>query len=70
MGRGNAQKVAILTRQQMEHILIYMRLHEDIGTVMILEKSASGVGPTTFARFYRSGTQTYHEIDITDKENW
>lgn len=70
MGRGNAQKVAVLSRQQMEQILIYMRLHEDVDTVVILEKPESGIGPTMFARFYRSGTQSYHEIDITDTENW
>ena len=70
MGRGNAQKVAILSRKQMEMVLIYMRLHEDVGTAMILEKSKNGIGPTVHARFYRSGTQSYHEIDITDTENW
>ena len=70
MGRGNARKVAILTRQQMEQILIYMRLHENIDTVMILEKPENGIGPNMFARFYRSGTQSYHEIDITDVSDW
>ncbi len=69
MGRGNAQKVAILSRKQMEMVLTYMRLHEDVGTVMILEKAA-GIGPHMFARFYRANTQSYHEIDITDVEAW
>ena len=71
MGRGNAVKTAILSRKQMEMVLTYMRLHEDIGTVMILEKpNNSGIGPNMFARFYRGGTQNYHEIDITDTESW
>ncbi len=70
MGRGNAQKVAILTRKQMEMVLMYMRLHEDVGTVIILEKSEGGIGPTMFARFYSRGSQNYHEIDITDVEAW
>lgn len=70
MGRGNARKVAILSRKQMEMVLMYMRLHEDVGTIMILEKAESGIGPTMFARFYRNNTQSYHEIDITDVENW
>jgi hypothetical protein len=70
MGRGNAQKVAILSRKQMEMVLTYMRLHEDVGTIMILEKNESGIGPTMFARFYRANTQSYHEIDITDLEAW
>jgi len=70
MGRGNAVKTAILSRKQMEMVLTYMRLHEDVGTIVILEKSASGIGPNMFARFYRAGTQSYHEIDITDDEAW
>ena len=70
MGRGSSQKVAILSRRQMEMVLTYMRLHEDVGTVVILERAESGLGPTVHARFYRSGTQSYHEIDITDVESW
>ena len=70
MGRGSAQKVAILSRWQMEMVLTYMRLHEDVGTVMILERPENGMGATMFARFYRAGTQDYHEIDITDVEAW
>ncbi len=54
----------------MEMVLMYMRLHEDVGTVIILEKPESGLGPTMFARFYRANTQSYHEIDITDVEAW
>lgn len=70
MGRGNAQKTAVLSRKQMEQILIYMRLHEKIETVVILQKWESGIGPDMFARFYSQGSQNYHEIDITDTESW
>lgn len=70
MGRGSADKIAVLSRKQMEQILMYMRLHENIETVIILQKSASGIGPDMYARFYRKGSQTYHEIDITDPGNW
>ena len=70
MGRGNAQKVAILSRRQMEMVLTYMRLHENVGTIMILEKHESGSGSTMFARFYREGGSGYNEIDITDIESW
>jgi hypothetical protein len=70
MGRGNAQKVAILTRRQMEQILMFMRLHGNVRSVMILEKSAAGIGPNMFARFYFENTETYQEIDITDVETW
>ena len=70
MGRGNAQKVAILTRKQMEQILMFMRLHGNVRNVMILEKPVSGIGPDMFARFYFENTETYQEIDITDSGNW
>ena len=70
MGRGNAQKVAILSRRQMEQILMFMRLHGNVRSVMILEKPVSGIGPETFARFYFENTETYQEIDITDMGTW
>jgi len=70
MGRGNAHKAAILTARQMELILMFMRLHGNVRSVMILEKPVSGIGPDMFARFYFENTETYQEIDITDMSNW
>lgn len=71
MGRGNAQKVAVLTRKQMEQILMFMRLHDSVETVIILEQPGqAGLGPAMHARFYRTGTHAYQEIDITDVGNW
>jgi len=71
MGRGNARKIAILSRKQMEQILLFMRLHDGVETVIILEQPGqSGIGSGMYARFYRTGTQSYQEIDITDLEAW
>jgi hypothetical protein len=70
MGRGNSQKVAILSRKQMEQILMFMRLHGNVRSVMILEKPVSGIGPDMHARFYFENTETYQEIDLTDLETW
>ena len=70
MGRGNAHKAAILSARQMELILMFMRLHGNVRSVMILEKPVSGIGPDMFARFYFENTETYQEIDITDMSNW
>ena len=70
MGRGNSQKVAILSRKQMEQILMYMRLHGNVRSVMILEKPESGIGPEMHARFYFENTMSYQEIEITDEGNW
>jgi len=70
MGRGNSQKVAILSRKQMEQILMYMRLHGNVRSVMILEKPVSGIGPDMHARFYFENPETYQQIDITDEETW
>ena len=70
MGRGSAQKVAILSARQMEQILMFMRLHGNVRNVMILEKPVSGIGPATFARFYFGNTETYREIDITEVDDW
>jgi hypothetical protein len=65
-----ACKTAVLTRQQMEQILMFMRLHENVETVIILENNVSGIGSNMYARFYQRGSQTYQEIDITDVDNW
>ena len=71
MGRGNAHKAAILSARQMELILMFMRLHDGVETVIILDQPGeAGIGGAMYARFYRSGTQTYQEIDITDMETW
>lgn len=70
MGRGNSQKVAILSRKQMEQILMFMRLHGNVRSVMILEKPVSGIGPDMHARFYFENTETYQQIDITDQGSW
>jgi len=71
MGRGNSQKVAILSRKQMEQILLFMRLHDNVETVIVLQQPGmGGIGPGMHARFYQSGTQTYQEIDITEVETW
>jgi len=70
MGRGNAQKVAILSARQMEQILMFMRLHGNVRSVMILERPVSGIGPDMHARFYFENTETYQQIDITDEGMW
>jgi hypothetical protein len=70
MGRGNAQKVAILSKKQMEQILLFMRLHGNVRSVMILERPVSGIGPDMHARFYFENTETYQQIDITDEGMW
>ena len=70
MGRGSSQKVAILSKKQMEQILMFMRLHGNVRSVMILEKPVSGIGPDMFARFYFENTETYQQIDITDQGSW
>jgi hypothetical protein len=70
MGRGNSQKVAILSARQMEQILMFMRLHGNVRSVMILEKPVSGIGPDMHARFYFENTETYQQIDITDEGTW
>jgi hypothetical protein len=70
MGRGNSQKVAILSARQMEQILMFMRLHGNVRSVMILEKPVSGIGPDMHARFYFENTETWQEIDITDERTW
>ena len=54
----------------MEQILMFMRLHENVETVIILENNVSGIGSNMYARFYQRGSQTYQEIDITDVDNW
>jgi hypothetical protein len=54
----------------MEQILMFMRLHGNVRSVMILERPVSGIGPDMHARFYFENTETYQEIDITDEGMW
>jgi hypothetical protein len=54
----------------MEQILMFMRLHGNVRSVVILEKPVSGIGPDMFARFYFENTETYQQIDITDEGTW
>lgn len=70
MGRGNAEKVAVLSVHQMEQILILMKLHQPVERVIICQRFGNGHVPETFVRLYGTGTQTYRELDITDNENW
>ena len=61
----------VLSRLELIRMATFMQLNANYDTVMILQKSSSGIGPSTWARFYRSDyPDKYQEIEVTDIENW
>ena len=59
-----------LSRQQLEQVLMFMRLHGNVHTVIIKQNNSNGIGIATVARFYSGESSNFHEIDITDVGNW
>lgn len=61
----------VLSRLELIRMATFMQLNANYDTVMILQKGASGIGKSTWARFYRSEyPDKYQEIEITDIGSW
>lgn len=59
-----------LTKKQLERILIYMQLNDHARSVVIMQKSTSGIGPNTYAQYYNQRGRMVQEDDVTDVETW
>jgi len=59
----------VLTRIELERMALHMSLDRTAVRVQIIQRAESGIGLSTYARFYRDD-ETYHEIDVTDVSNW
>jgi hypothetical protein len=64
-------KKTVLTRRELERAAIWMQLNDRYEAVMFIQKNNTGIGVTTWARFFNPSTpDRYEEIDITDLESW
>ena len=61
----------VLTRKELERTAMWLQLNKDYECVMFVQKNSSGIGTTTWARFFNYDTpDRYEEIDVTDVESW
>jgi hypothetical protein len=64
-------KKTVLTRRELERTVMWMQLNKNYDSVMFIQKQDSGIGGTTWARFFNHDTpDRYEEIDVTDMESW
>ena len=61
----------VLSKLELIRIATFMQLNNNYDAVMIVQKHENGIGPTTWARFFKTGySDRYQEIEVTDLENW
>lgn len=61
----------VLTRLELIRMATFMQLNANFDTVMIIQKHNSGIGASTWARFYQSKyPDKYQEIEVTDVKSW
>jgi len=61
----------VLTRRELERTVMWLQLNKDYECVMFVQKNKSGIGTSTWARFFNPGTPDhYEEIEVTDVSVW
>jgi hypothetical protein len=61
----------VLTRLELIRMATFMQLNDNYDAVMIVQNTNNGVGPTTWARFFKTEyPDRYQEIEVTDLETW
>ena len=68
MARGNIQRRVELTRKEIDAIILYVNLNDNVESVKIEQDSRSGIGPTTTVH-YDTGGKIVSQ-DITDVSVW
>lgn len=68
MVRGKIQRQVELTRKEIDAIILYVGLNNNVESVKIEQNSSSGIGPTTLA-YYDTGEGVV-TADITDVSAW
>jgi hypothetical protein len=64
-------KKTVLSRKELERTMMWLQLNKNYDHVMFVQKNVSGIGTTTWARFFNARTpDRYEEIDVTDMETW
>jgi hypothetical protein len=61
----------VLTRQELERVMIWMQLNKKYDRIMFVQKNSNGIGTVTWARFFNAHTpDRYEEIEVSDMEIW
>lgn len=61
----------VLTRLELIRMATFMQLNDNYDAVMIVQNVNNGIGPTTWARFFKTAyPDRYQEIEVTDLETW
>jgi hypothetical protein len=61
----------VLTRLELERVLIWMQLNREYDRIMFVQKHNNGIGTVTWVRFFNTSTpDRYEEIEVTDVEVW
>jgi hypothetical protein len=68
MARGKSYRRVELTRKELDAIMLYVNLNDNVESVKIEQNSSSGIGPTTTVH-YDTGGKIVSQ-DITDVSVW
>jgi hypothetical protein len=69
MARGKMVEIT-LTKEEIERILLYYSLNDNVESVMIRETRESGIGPSHRVIFRNRNPDLSLEADITDVSAW
>jgi hypothetical protein len=59
-----------LSRHQIEQVVTWLALDQNVKTVRFISQSKSGIGPDVTAYFYDDKNVPRHDMDITDVSMW
>jgi hypothetical protein len=68
MAHGKIQRQVELTRKEIDAIILYVNLNDNVKSVTVEQNSASGIGPITMVH-YDTG-EGIITADITDVSAW
>lgn len=69
MARGKMVEIT-LTKQQIERILVYYNLNDNVESLTIQQTHESGIGPSHRLIFKNTDSDLGFEVDITDVSDW
>ena len=69
MARGKMVEIT-LTRNQIERILVYYNLNDNVESLTIQRSRESGIGPSHRLIFKNTDPDLGFEVDITDVSDW
>lgn len=69
MARGKMVEIT-LTKNQIERILVYYNLNDNVESLTIQQSRESGIGPSHRLIFKNTDMDLGFEVDITDVSDW